>query len=282
MRAHVLGIDHVVILVRDLDASRDDFVRMGFTLSPRGTHSPHMGTGNYTIMLERDYFELLGVVAPTEANAKWRDLVAKREGVSAVALKTDAAAKAVAEMRAIGIAAAEPVHFSRPVDLPGGQKVEAAFNTTQFPPEATPGARMFCCQHLTMSNAWVPALMRHANGARALAEVLMVADDPAATAAAYARIFDRGSQQIAGGVAVATGTAPLVVLTPRALAERYPDAGVGAIPSPAIAGFVITVGDREKARAALAAGGAKFTEAGTSLVVGPSAARGAVVELRPA
>ena len=280
MRAHVLGIDHVVILVRELDVSRSDFERMGFTLSPRGTHSAHMGTGNHTIMLERDYFELLGVISPTEANAKWRDLVARREGMSAIALKTDDAAKAAAEMRAIGVNAADPVHFSRPVDLPGGQKGAAAFNTTQFPPEATPGARMFCCQHLTMPTTWVPSLTRHANSAYGLAEVLMVADDPTATAASYARIFDRGTETVADGVAVPTGTAPLVVLTPRALAERYPSAGVEAIPAPAVAGFALKVHSKDAARAALVSSGANFSEVGGSLIIGPSAARGAVVELR--
>jgi hypothetical protein len=35
--------------------------RLGFTLSPRATHSAAMGTANHTIMLENDYFELLSV-----------------------------------------------------------------------------------------------------------------------------------------------------------------------------------------------------------------------------
>ena len=57
---HILGADHVVIAVRDLDAAAAQWRRLGFTLSPRGTHSPLLGTGNYTIMLEDDYLELLG------------------------------------------------------------------------------------------------------------------------------------------------------------------------------------------------------------------------------
>src|SRR3712207_7980499 len=39
--------------------------RLGFTVSPRGTHSPQMGSGNYTIMLGPDYIELLGIIAET-------------------------------------------------------------------------------------------------------------------------------------------------------------------------------------------------------------------------
>ncbi|MCC7347062.1 MAG: VOC family protein, partial [Variibacter sp.] len=47
---HILGVDHVVVTVRDLDAAAEQWRRLGFTMSPRGTHSPIMGTGNYTIM----------------------------------------------------------------------------------------------------------------------------------------------------------------------------------------------------------------------------------------
>ncbi|MGE0716876.1 MAG: VOC family protein [Alphaproteobacteria bacterium] len=281
MRAHVLGIDHVIVLVRDLDAAREDYARLGFTISPRGTHSAHMGTGNHTIMLERDYFEVLGVLAPTDANARWREFLDRREGMSGVALKTDDAAAAAAEMRAIGVAAADPVHFSRPVDLPGGGKSAAAFNTTQFPPDATPGGRMFCCQHLTMPATWIPSLMTHANTAYGLAEVLLATDDPAGTAAAYARIFDRGTAPVAGGVAVATGNTPLVLLTPAALKARYPGTDLSGLPAPALAGFVVKVRSRDRAKAALAAGGARYAEEGASLVVGPTAARGVVLEMRP-
>ena len=59
----IAGIDHAVIAVKDLDAAAQNWKQLGFTISPRGTHSAHMGTGNYTIMLGEDYMELLGVLA---------------------------------------------------------------------------------------------------------------------------------------------------------------------------------------------------------------------------
>ena len=55
----IAGIDHAVVVVKDLDAAADNWKRLGFTISPRGTHSAHMGTGNYTIMLGEDYICLL-------------------------------------------------------------------------------------------------------------------------------------------------------------------------------------------------------------------------------
>ncbi|MCA3314921.1 MAG: VOC family protein, partial [Roseomonas sp.] len=66
MLQHVGGIDHCVVLVRDLDKAAETFARAGFTVAPRGVHSAHMGTGNNCVMLEKDYFEILGVLNPTE------------------------------------------------------------------------------------------------------------------------------------------------------------------------------------------------------------------------
>ena len=58
----IAGIDHAVVAVKDLDAAAANWKQLGFTISPRGTHSAHIGTGNYTIMLGEDYMELLGVL----------------------------------------------------------------------------------------------------------------------------------------------------------------------------------------------------------------------------
>ena len=83
---NIVGIDHAVIMVRDLDRAAANWKRLGFTLSPRGTHSAKMGSGNYTIMLDPDYIELLGVLASTEHNAPTRDFLARRgQGIERVA-----------------------------------------------------------------------------------------------------------------------------------------------------------------------------------------------------
>src|SRR4051794_38669639 len=68
----IVGLDHIVVLVRDLDGAAETWRRLGFTLAPRGTYSPHMGTGNYTIMLDADYLELIGVLTETAHNAPSR------------------------------------------------------------------------------------------------------------------------------------------------------------------------------------------------------------------
>ena len=64
---NVIGLDHAVVMVGDLDKAAENWKRLGFTLSPRGTHSAHMGTGNYTIMLDPDYM-LYGIAWRADAN----------------------------------------------------------------------------------------------------------------------------------------------------------------------------------------------------------------------
>src|SRR5258706_5201609 len=73
-------------MVKDLDQAAANYKRLGFTVSPRGTHSAHMGSGNYTIMFDPDYMELLGVLTPTEHNAPARAYLDTRgEGIERVA-----------------------------------------------------------------------------------------------------------------------------------------------------------------------------------------------------
>ena len=59
---HISGIDHCVLLVRDLDKAEWDMTRLGFRPTPRGYHSAHMGTANATVVFrDGTYFETLGV-----------------------------------------------------------------------------------------------------------------------------------------------------------------------------------------------------------------------------
>ena len=61
MFRQVRGLDHAVILVRDLDRARETYERLGFTLTPRGLHS--LGSQNHCIMFGRDYLELMALPA---------------------------------------------------------------------------------------------------------------------------------------------------------------------------------------------------------------------------
>jgi catechol 2,3-dioxygenase-like lactoylglutathione lyase family enzyme len=95
---HILGLDHVVINVRDLDRAAHDWKMLGFTVSARGVHSAHLGSGNYTIVFGEDYIELLGILNETEHNQPTAAFLKSREGIERTAFTTDDAAGGLAEL----------------------------------------------------------------------------------------------------------------------------------------------------------------------------------------
>lgn len=278
----VKGVDHVFLLVNDLDRRRDDFARMGFTVSPRGMHSAHKGSANHTIMLQEDYFELLGLIAETPGNADRRATLAEwGEGLHAVACRIDDAAEAQTRLAGEGIATEGLSDFSRPVPLPDGGEGVAAFSTLKFAPDETPLGIIFMCQHRTRDTVWMPELMTHANGAVALGGIVSGVDDPAATAARFARLFADGrTEAMAGGARVETGaaSAPLLILSREALAARYPAFDMAATARGAHAAMIVRVADLAKAREVVAGGGFDVADTAEGFAVGPEAAGGAVVE----
>jgi len=285
MLQHFAGIDHVVVSVRDLDAAADTWRRLGFTLSPRGTHSAHMGTGNYTIMLSPDYFELLSVLVPTPHNKKTSDFLAVREGIDRIALNTTDAEAGAAELAAHGLAVAAPVAFGRPVELPGGGSAEARFRTIQWPATEKPaGIALFACQHLTPEAVWIPELMTHPNTAQALDRVEVLARDPAGAAAQTGRLLDRKPVPESGGalrVPSGSGRADIVFLTRDTFTARHPGVTLDLLPEEGSACLSIRVRDYAMAQQHVAASGLPAVIRPDRLAVLPTAGTGIVVELLP-
>ena len=226
------GLDHLVAAVRDLDAAAADWKALGFTLSPRGLHSAHIGSANHTMMFGEDYLELLGVMTPTPHNQALRDFLAAREGLDRAAFTTTDAAAGADALRARGVDAVGPVHFSRPVPLPDGSETEARFSVFRWPVSARVGGLgIFACQHHTRDAVWVPSLQTHANGAARIRRVLVATDDPAGGAGALAAAIDAAAVQDGDFHVVATGaTRGAVAFAPRDVIARLARCDAAALP----------------------------------------------------
>jgi len=274
---NIVGIEHAVVIARDLDRAAENWKRLGFTLSPRGTHSAHMGTGNYTIMLDPDYIELLGVLTPTEHNAPTRTLLEKREGIERVAFTTPDAAAGAEEIRARGSAPVGPTDFERPVTMPDGTLSAAKFRTFHWPvAEAPANMRIFACQHKTRESVWIPELMQHANGAKRLRRVLLVTPEPAKEAVHLARLIDGSTRSEAdGAITVPSGgdRADFVFVSREQLGRRYPGVPLAGLPERGAAGLVIAA-DLGKAEKVL---GATSVRSGQSLCIPPASANGTLL-----
>jgi catechol 2,3-dioxygenase-like lactoylglutathione lyase family enzyme len=269
----ISGLDHVVIAVQDLDRAREAYRRLGFTLSPRGDHSPHLGTANHTIMGRRDYLELLAVRAETEANRGLRAALSEGEGIAALALATPDAAMVRAAWQAAG---AERLRFSRPVPRSGGAPIEARFEIARLPDGALPGAEAFACAHLTREAVWLPELLGHPNTVVAVRAVTIAAPDPRSAATAWARALLAASVvPVAGGYRIDVDGHAIELLDPPAAAERF---GLAHAPRRARAvGLELAVSDPGTCRAELARGHVPVQGDGDRLLVAPEDACGVAI-----
>ena len=279
----IIGLDHVVVLTKDLAEAAKRWAGLGFTVAPKGMHTAAMGTANHTIMLGPDYLELIGVVAETERNAASRDFLAQRgEGIERAAFTGTDADAGVAELKARGFAALGPYDFGRPVDLPDGRKTEAKFRTFLWPVEERPGGlRIFACQHLTRENVWLPELTRHANTATRIDRVEMLAREPMAAAAHMGRLIDRPVEKVGDGalkVATGAGRGDFVFLDRAALGRRHPGLSLAGIPAEGAVTIALRVSDA--AAAAKAVGSRAIVKAQGVVKVAPTEANGVILEFR--
>jgi hypothetical protein len=276
---NVIGIDHAVVVVRDLDKAAENWKRLGFTVSPRGTHSAKMGSGNTTIMLDPDYLELLGVLVETENNAPTRAFLEKRgEGIERVAFTAVDSAAGAEEIRARGHQPIGPLDFERPVTMPDGILSAARFRIFHWPiAEAPGGLRIFACQHKTRETVWIPELMKHANGAKRIKQALVVSPEPAKDAAHLSRMIDHEVRaEPDGAIAVPSGSdrADFVFLTKDQLSQRYPGVPLAGLPERGGAGLVLATSDLAAAEKAVGSAGVR---SGAAVCVAPAAANGTLL-----
>ncbi|MEP7302043.1 MAG: VOC family protein [Caldimonas sp.] len=271
---HILGIDHLGWLVNDLDAVAASFARLGFTLSPRQTHSPNMGSANHTFVVGDTYVELIAFTRSTAFNEPWRRRVAEREGLYIVSARTDDAAAALDEVRAAGFGASDLVTHSRPATLPDGRVVEVAFDVVYLDEEALAPLHVSICGHRNPEHIFIEELSRHANTAVGLREVRVVAADCAAAAGRCAALFGSVAQQRDGGLTVAAGNVAIDFVAPsHASAAMATYSGRDAP-----AGVCFEVASLATAEAVLLRNGIASRRSGSRLVVPSASAGGCAVE----
>lgn len=226
MLTHVSGLDHLVVLVRDLESAAAAWQALGFTVSPRGEHSAQLKTANHTIMFAGDdYIELLAVLGEAPNNGRWRRTLAKREGLAGAALRLTDAVAAARQMGGLAVR-----DFGRPVTFADGAMSEARFSVFDIDDDAAPDLRLFACQHHTPQAVWVPTLLAHDNGAQGIMRAEIIAADPGAVAGGLADTMRGTAEPIADGwrVPTAPGRAAFEIITAAAFAARHP--GHAAMP----------------------------------------------------
>lgn len=281
------GIDHLVLCVRSLEAAGAAYERLGFTLTPPAQHP--WGTGNRLVQLQGNFLELLTVAdaakipvpGPEEFafGAFNKSFLAKREGFSMLVFASNDARRDQADFAASGLQTYAPFDFSRKAKLPSGDEVTVGFSLAFVTDKRMPEAGFFTCQQHAPQHFWKPDYQRHANGATAVSETIMLADDPASLADLFAGLQGKDAVTMsAGQLTVNTARGRVIVLGRQRATERFGDALPRGPRTPHFIGYRITVADIEKAKALLDKAGVRYRSNAGALQIPPADAFNTIIE----
>ena len=159
------SLDHPVVAVDDLEASRHIYENLGFTVPPRGSHI-EWGTGNLCIMFPDDYLEMRGIIDADRFVMHMDEHLDKfGEGLMGVAFRTDDVASSYSSLIEHGIETPEPRRLTRNFEHPEGW-TQPSFELCVPVPDAIEGLmHVVVLQHLTPELIRRPDYLQHANTA---------------------------------------------------------------------------------------------------------------------
>jgi catechol 2,3-dioxygenase-like lactoylglutathione lyase family enzyme len=272
MSQPVPAIDHAVVNVLDrLDATADQYQRLGFRLTARGHHS--LGSSNHLAVFETDYLELLGYEPGSET--KRADVWRHPPGLTGLVFKVSDPDALYAGLRARGVPVEPPLEFRRPVALAEGAR-DARFRVIRVAPELIENGRTFFCHHFTPELVWRREWQDHPNGVTGIAEFVIAARDPTRTANVYDRMFGPNVlEPVAGGVAFRAGQARVSILDAAAITHRFGAAAtLSADGSDRMVALALSTRSLDSVRRCLDRGGISYAPVpgGGIVVAAPSAA----------
>jgi catechol 2,3-dioxygenase-like lactoylglutathione lyase family enzyme len=162
-----IGIDHIVIAVRDLDETSRDYTSAGFTVVPGGEH--HNGTSHNALVAFQDgtYFELIAFKDPRDPDTgPWAAALRETgEGIVTFALRTNDLDAEIEQLTAAGLTVVGPTPGGRV--RPDGQRID--WRTIRFSEPSLP----FYCHDETARPLRVPDGEQaiHANGVTGVASI---------------------------------------------------------------------------------------------------------------
>ena len=166
----LLGIDHIVIAVRDLDAAARDYEKLGFTVVPGGKHP--VGTHNVLIgFADGAYIELIAFYRDNPDHRWWAALQ-RGEGFVDFCMQTDDLIGDTVRLRAAGVKIDDPIPWSRA--RPDGYQLKWLLSLAR---DEHRGVAPFLIQDETPRDERVPPQTKHANGAAGIATVTVSVDD---------------------------------------------------------------------------------------------------------
>jgi len=244
-------LDHVVVNVRDrIDAGLETYVRLGFTMTPRGYHT--LGSMNHLAIFGTEYLEL---IAAPPGETRRAEILAAPFGLNGLVFGTEDSASVYTALKAAGVPVEPPLEFSRPVELTDRSR-DATFRTVRLTPGTVTAGRIYFCHHFSRDLVWRDEWRHHANGAVGISRAVIAAQDPSILGGLFARMFgDDALRQTRTGRSLMLGLSQFDVISPAELVREYGEAAPQADGrADFMAALIIRTRSLDLAAAALAAG----------------------------
>ena len=261
-----LYLDHLAHFVPDLDAATCVWEELGFRVTPLSHHQVSgkpAGTSNRCVMLGDGYLEILAPTHDTPNAQRVRDRMKRFVGVHLACFGTPHAAAEQERLAAHGFEPEPVVNLERTIET--GAKVR--FSVVYVPPEKMPEGRVQYVEHQTPNEVWREP---HVNGEFRLQAVYVVAQDPAHTAARWARFAGLLPRPQGEFVELECARGRVVVGTATSLSTI-----LGEVPpAPALAGYALACSHPDRFAARCSAAGMAARELGNRYAVALPAALG--------
>jgi catechol 2,3-dioxygenase-like lactoylglutathione lyase family enzyme len=215
------GIDHIVIVVAELEGAIQHYTAAGFTVVRGGRHNT--GTHNALVgFADGAYLELIAFLDPN-ADHPWHEALARGGGIVDFCVRTDDLAADLAALSRVGARFADPVPMTR--ERPDGYRLSWAL---ALPEPSLSGALPLLIKDETPRGERVPTQRIHRNGITGLHSLTVAVEDPDHISVYYAAVL--GTQGVpvvredldAAGIAFTIGPHRVQLIAPK------PDAGVFA------------------------------------------------------
>jgi hypothetical protein len=174
------ALDHVIVVVEDLERAAHAYEALGFFVSPRSIHP--FGTANRLIIFENNFIELLAVhdratLGPYEAVQKFLE-ARGGNGAWGIIWQAEAPAELHAYLQERGLSpSALQNRVTREVELPGGRQETACFSSFALLSGNTPTyLEGFSHQH-NRAAVFVKDWQGHPNGARNIVRTVLTVGD---------------------------------------------------------------------------------------------------------
>ena len=178
------GIDHVVVVVEELESAIASYSRAGFMVVRGGRHP--IGTHNALIALaDGSYFELIAFLKPNTGHP-WQTALEKGGGIVDFCMATDNLAADVESMRRAGAKIGDPSPLTR--ERPDGYRLSWVL---AIPAPPFSGQLPFLIKDETPRDERVPRERSHPNGASGIGTLAIAVNDPAAISRYYAHVLGR-------------------------------------------------------------------------------------------